>query len=63
MNVEHFLDTNIFVYMLDETDDLKRRRAEQLVRCGLSRAQCRSSYFFASPSTRTVTMSVSWYCW
>ena len=32
MNVEHFLDTNIFVYMLDETDDLKRRRAEQLVR-------------------------------
>ena len=25
------LDTNIFVYMLDETDDLKRRRAEQLV--------------------------------
>ena len=31
MNVEHFLDTNIFVYMLDETDDLKRRRAEQLV--------------------------------
>ena len=32
MNVEHFLDTNIFVYMLDETDDLKRWRAEQLVR-------------------------------
>lgn len=25
------LDTNIFVYMFDETDDLKRRRAEQLV--------------------------------
>ena len=22
-----------------------------------------SSYSFASPSTRTVTMSVSWYCW
>ena len=35
MNVEHFLDTNIFVYMLDETDDLKRRRAEQLVRLSL----------------------------
>ena len=32
MNVEHFLDTNIFVYMLDETDDRKRRRAEQLVK-------------------------------
>ena len=32
MNVEHILDTNIFVYMLDETDDLKRRWAEQLVR-------------------------------
>ena len=32
MSAEHFLDTNIFVYMLDETDDAKRARAEQLVR-------------------------------
>ena len=31
MSAEDFLDTNIFVYMLDATDDIKRRRAEQLV--------------------------------
>ena len=35
MSAEDFLDTNIFVYMLDQTDDLKRRRAEQLVRRGI----------------------------
>lgn len=32
MSVEHFLDTNVVLYMLDETDDGKRRRAERLVR-------------------------------
>ena len=32
MSVEHFLDTNVFIYMLDDTDDVKRTRAEQLVR-------------------------------
>ena len=32
MSAEDFLDTNIFVYMLDDTDDAKRQRAEQLVR-------------------------------
>lgn len=31
MSAEHFLDTNVFVYMLDATDDWKRRRAERLV--------------------------------
>ena len=32
MSVEDFLDTNVFVYMLDDTDEVKRRRAGQLVR-------------------------------
>lgn len=32
MSVEGFLDTNVFVYMLDDTDEVKRRRAGQLVR-------------------------------
>ena len=31
MNAENFLDTNIFVYLFDETDDYKRERAERLV--------------------------------
>ena len=32
MSVEDFLDTNVLVYTLDETDEAKHRRAEQLVR-------------------------------
>ena len=35
MSVEDFIDTNIFVYLFDETDLLKRRRAETLVRDSL----------------------------
>ena len=35
MSVEHFLDSNILVYMLDDTNDLKRRRAEQLVQSSI----------------------------
>ncbi len=31
MSVEEFLDTNVLVYALDETDETKHRRAEQLV--------------------------------
>ena len=36
MSVEYFLDTNIFVYLFDETDDYKRGRAEHLVRQALA---------------------------
>ena len=35
MSVDAFLDTNVFVYMLDDTDEVKRRRAGQLVRRGI----------------------------
>ena len=35
MNAECFLDTNVFVYMFDETDDYKRTSAESLVRQAL----------------------------
>ena len=31
MSVENFLDTNVFVYLFDETDDYKRGRAERVV--------------------------------
>ena len=44
MSAEDFLDTNIFVYMLDGSDDLKRRRAEELVQRSLSRGTGCISY-------------------
>ena len=44
MSAEAFLDTNIFVYMFDETDEIKRRRAEQLVRRGIETGTVCISY-------------------
>ena len=44
MSADAFLDTNIFVYMFDETDDIKRRRAEELVRRGIETATVCISY-------------------
>ena len=35
MSVENFLDTNVFVYLFDETDENKRETAERLVHGGL----------------------------
>ena len=35
MSAEHFLDTNILLNMLDETDDSTRGRAEELVRTSI----------------------------
>jgi len=31
MSAEHFLDTNVLIYMFDETDARRRRKAETLV--------------------------------
>ena len=31
MSVEHFLDTHVFIYLFDETNDHKRERAVRLV--------------------------------
>ena len=55
MSAEGFLDTNIFVYMLDQTDDLKRRRAEQLVRRGIEAGTGRISYQVVQETLDVVT--------
>ena len=36
MSAEHFLDTNVLVYMFDETDAAKQRQAETLVNDSLA---------------------------
>ncbi len=36
-----FIDTNLFVYLFDETDDRKRIKAEEIVRTALeTRSAC-----------------------
>lgn len=44
MSADAFLDTNVLVYMFDETDDIKRRRAEQLVTRGIEAGTVCISY-------------------
>ncbi len=44
MSADAFLDTNIFLYMFDETDKIKRRRAEELVRRGIETGTVCISY-------------------
>ncbi len=55
MSAEDFLDTSIFVYMLDQTDDLKRRRAERLVRCGIEAGTGRISDQVVQETLNVVT--------
>lgn len=43
MSVE-FLDTNVFVYLFDETDERKRSAAERLIRQGLTSGNACISY-------------------
>lgn len=44
MNADFFLDTNVFVYMFDETDDPKRTSAENLVQQALEEREGCISY-------------------
>ena len=44
MNADFFLDTNVFVYMFDETDDPRRTSAENLVQQALEEREGCISY-------------------
>lgn len=55
MSAEDFLDTNILVYMFDEADDIKRRRAEQLVRRGIEAGTACISYQVVQETLNVVT--------
>jgi predicted nucleic acid-binding protein len=44
MSVEHFIDTNVFIYQLDSTDARKQTIAEQLVSDGLTRGNACISF-------------------
>lgn len=55
MSVEDFLDTNVLVYMLDETDEGKRQRAEQLVQRGIEMGTGCISYQVVQETLNVVT--------
>ena len=55
MSVENFLDTNIFVYLFDETDADKRARAEQLVQQALENETGCISYQVVQETMNIIT--------
>ncbi len=44
MSVDTFLDSNVFVYLFDDSDEAKQRRAETLVQEGLEKGTACISY-------------------
>ena len=55
MSVEYFLDTNVFVYLFDETDDFKRERAERLVQRDLDNDSGCISYQVVQETMNVIT--------
>ena len=55
MSANHFIDTNIFIYMFDETDAAKRQRAENLVRRSLEEGTGCISYQVVQETISVVT--------
>lgn len=55
MSVEDFIDTNIFIYLFDETDPFKRQRAENLVRRSLQDGTGCISYQVVQETMNVVT--------
>ena len=52
---DDFLDSNVFVYLFDNTDAIKRRTAEELVRVGLERGTATISFQVVQELLNVVT--------
>jgi len=50
-----FIDTNVFVYLFDETDDRKRNTAESLIRAALKTRSARISHQVVQETLNVVT--------
>ena len=55
MSVEDFIDTNVFIYLFDETNPAKRRRAESLVHRSLEDGSGCISYQVVQETLNVVT--------
>ena len=59
MSVEHFLDTNVFVYLFDETNDHKRGRAVRLVQESLENETGCISYQVVQETINVITRKLN----
>ncbi len=55
MSVENFLDTNVFVYLFDETDDYKRGKAERVVQQAVEKETGCISYQVVQETISVIT--------
>ena len=55
MNAEHFIDSNVLIYLFDETDAAKRQRAEHLVRRSLEYGSGCISYQVVQETMNVIT--------
>ena len=59
MSVEHFLDTNVFIYLFDETNDHKRERAVRLVQESLVNETGCISYQVVQETLNVITRKLN----
>ena len=55
MSVENFFDTNVLVYLFDETDDAKREKAELLIQQALANETGCISYQVVQETVNVIT--------
>ena len=58
MNVDTFLDTNVFVYLFDESAPAKRSRATELVRTALSEGSACVSFQVVQETLNVITQKL-----
>ena len=59
MSVEHFLDTNVFIYLFDETNDHKREKAVRLVQESLVNETGCISYQVVQETLNVITRKLN----
>ena len=59
MSVEHFLDTNVFIYLFDETNDHKRERAVRLIQESLVNETGCISYQVVQETLNVITRKLN----
>ena len=59
MSVEHFLDTNVFIYLFDETNDHKREKAVRLVQESLENETGCISYQVVQETINVITRKLN----
>jgi predicted nucleic acid-binding protein len=59
MSVDNFIDSNVFVYLFDKTDAIKRQSSEQLIQQSLKNGSACISYQVVQETINVVTRKLN----